>query len=219
MTFPLEAEATVRRRMLNICQDHARAVVDVVRQLALMLDSIINSDPNEARRHYKHMLKLLESTDSLRAKLLKEVAAVGSLLISREGFLKLIFELQDIADQAEAAGYRIDRMIEGKFKIEERFMKSVSELMLMILDEVTKIRETMISLSFSPDKAIEASKAVEEDEKKIDAKHRSVDLEILSSKMHVPAMLLIRDILDRLENIADAGVAVIDMIRVLAIYS
>jgi hypothetical protein len=56
-------------------------------------------------------------------------------------------------------------------------------------------------------------------ENKIDVKHRSIDLEVLSSKLHVQAIFLIRDVLDRLENIADTGVNVIDMIRVLAIYS
>jgi len=89
----------------------------------------------------------------------------------------------------------------------------------MVLDEITKVRETMISLGFNPDRAIEASKAVEDAENRINVKHRGIDLEVLSSKMPVQAILLLRDVLDRLENIADTGVNVIDMIRVLAIYS
>jgi len=219
VTFPLEAEATIRRRMLTICQDHARAVVDVVRELTMMIDSIAEEKAKNAREHYENMLKLLETTNKLKTSLLEEVASVGSLLISREGFLRLIFELERIADYAEAVGYRLESMMQGKWKIEHKFMKEVSELMSMVLDEMTKVRETMISLGFNPDRAIEASKAVEEAEKKIDAKHRSIDLEVLSSKLPVQAILLIRDVLDRLESIADTGVNVIDMIRVLAIYS
>ncbi len=205
--------------MLTICQDHARAVVDVVRELTMMIDSIAEEKAKNAREHYENMLKLLETTNKLKTSLLEEVASVGSLLISREGFLRLIFELERIADYAEAVGYRLESMMQGKWKIEHKFMKEVSELMSMVLDEMTKVRETMISLGFNPDRAIEASKAVEEAEKKIDAKHRSIDLEVLSSKLPVQAILLIRDVLDRLESIADTGVNVIDMIRVLAIYS
>jgi uncharacterized protein Yka (UPF0111/DUF47 family) len=219
VTFPLEAEATIRRRMLNICQDHARAVVDIVRELTLMIDSIAEEKPKKVKEHYENMLKLVESGSKLKANLLEEVASVGSLLISREGFLRLIFELERIADYAEAVGYRLESMMEGKWKIERKFMKSVSELMSMVLDEITKVRETMISLGFNPDRAIEASKAVEDAENRINVKHRSIDLEVLSSKMPVQAILLLRDVLDRLENIADTGVNVIDMIRVLAIYS
>ena len=219
VTFPLEAEATIRRRMLNICQDHARAVVDVVRELTLMIDNIAEDKPRKAKEHYENMLKLLVSANKLKTNLLEEVAAVGSLLISREGFLRLIFELQRIADYAEAVGYRLESMMEGKWKIENKFMKSISELMSMILDETTKVRETMIQLGFNPDRAIEAAKSVEDVENKIDVKHRSIDLEVLSSKLQVQAIFLIRDVLDRLENIADTGVNVIDMIRVLAIYS
>ncbi len=219
VTFPLEAEANIRRRMLNICQDHARSVVDVVRELTLMIDSIAEDKPKKVKEHYENMLKLLESVSKLKTNLLEEVAAVGSLLISREGFLRLIFELERIADYAEAVGYRLESMIEGKWKIENKFMKSLAEFMSMILDEITKVRETMISLGFNPDRAIEASKAVEDAEKKIDAKHRSIDMEILSSRLQIQVMLLLRDILGRLEDIADTGVNVIDMIRVLAIYS
>jgi len=164
-------------------------------------------------------LKLLVSANKLKTNLLEEVAAVGSLLISREGFLRLIFELQRIADYAEAVGYRLESMMEGKWKIENKYMKSISELMSMILDETTKVRETMIQLGFNPDRAIEAAKSVEDVENKIDVKHRTIDLEVLSSKLQVQAIFLIRDVLDRLENIADTGVNVIDMIRVLAIYS
>jgi uncharacterized protein Yka (UPF0111/DUF47 family) len=219
MTFPLEAEATIRRRMLNICQDHARSVVDVVRELTLMIDNISEDKPKKAKEHYENMVKLLESGAKLKNNLLEEVASVGSLLISREGFLRLIFEVERIADYAEAVGYRLESMMEGKWKIDHKFIRSISELMSMVLDEITKVRETMISLGFNPDRAIEASKAVEDAENKIDLKHRSVDMEVLSSKLPIQAILILRDVLDRLEDIADTGVNVIDMIRVLAIYS
>ena len=219
MTFPLEAEATIRRRMLNICQDHARSVVDVVRELTLMIDSIADDKPKKAKEHYENMVKLLESGTKLKNNLLEEVASVGSLLISREGFLRLIFEVERIADYAEAVGYRLESMMEGKWKIDHKFIRSISELMSMVLDEITKVRETMISLGFNPDRAIEASKAVEDAENKIDLKHRSIDMEVLSSKLPIQAILILRDVLDRLEDIADTGVNVIDMIRVLAIYS
>jgi uncharacterized protein Yka (UPF0111/DUF47 family) len=184
-----------------------------------MIDSIAEDKSRKSKEHYENMLKLLETAAKLKTNLLEEVASVGSLLISREGFLRLIFELERIVDYAEAVGYRLESMMEGKWKTDSKFMKSIAELMAMILDETTKVRETMISLGFNPDRAIEASKAVEDAEKKIDAKHRSIDMDILSSKMQIQVILLIRDILERLEDIADAGVKVVDMIRVLAIYS
>ncbi len=114
MTFPLEAEATIRRRMLSICQHHARSVVDVVRELTLMIDNIADDKPKKAKEHYDNMVKLLESGAKLKNNLLEEVASVGSLLISREGFLRLIFEVERIADYAEAVGYRLESMMEGK---------------------------------------------------------------------------------------------------------
>ena len=69
VTFPLEAEANIRRRMLNICQDHARSVVDVIRELTLMIDSIAEDKPKKVKEHYENMLKLLESVSKLKTNL------------------------------------------------------------------------------------------------------------------------------------------------------
>ena len=66
MTFPLEAEATIRRRMLSICQDHARAVVEVVRELTLMIDNIADEKPRKAKEHYESMLKQLQSSRKIK---------------------------------------------------------------------------------------------------------------------------------------------------------
>jgi hypothetical protein len=46
-----------------------------------------------------------------------------------------------------------------------------------------------------------------------------MDMELLGSKMPIPMLLFLRDIVDRAERIADIGVDVVDHIRVLALTS
>jgi uncharacterized protein Yka (UPF0111/DUF47 family) len=203
--------------MLSICNDHGRKIVDITRELALMLDSMVEGDEKKAREHYDQMLKMIEEADKLKSTLLREVASVGSLLINREDFLHLIFQVSEIGDNAEAVAFRLDGIMAKKWKIDKKQMKAVASLMGLVLEEMTKIRDTVMALNLNPEKALELSKSVEAVERKIDLEQRNLDLEILSSKSPFQSILIMRDIVQHLERIADAGVDVVDLVRVIAV--
>ena len=217
MTFPIETEATIKRRILEVCHSQARTIVDIVRELALMVDSVTERKDRATKTHYEAMLKLIGENDKLRTTLLEEVASVGSLLISREDFLRLMFRMSAIADYAEALGFRLMGAAERNWKLEKKHMQRLSEILALVLSEITRMKETLHSLSFDPDKAVELSRSVEELERKIDTDSRNLDFEILSGKLPLHEVFLLRDMADRAERIADLGVEVVDLIRVLAL--
>jgi hypothetical protein len=204
--------------MLNMCQDHARIVVDIVRELTLLMESVSNRNGEEADKHSLEMGKLISESKQAKSRLLEEIASVGSLLISRESFLRLIFEVEKISDYAEAVAYRLMDLEKEKWKVDGKYMAELVEFMTMVLEQIIKVRETMRSLGFNPEKALELSKNVEQMEKSLDEKNRSLDLKILKSNLPVPAMLLMREILNHVEMISDIGMNVIDLIRLIAIY-
>jgi len=205
--------------MLNICNDHGRKVVDVTRELAEMLDSIIEGQQKEARAHYQKMLEMIEEADKLKTTLLREVASMGSLLISREDFLRLIFQVSEIADNAEGVGFRLNGIITKKWKVDKKQMKAIASLMGLVLEEMVKIRETVMSLNLNPEKALVLSRSVEEVERKIDLQYRNLDLDVLDSRMPIQSMLILRDIVQHLEDMADIGLGVVDLVRVIAVIS
>jgi predicted phosphate transport protein (TIGR00153 family) len=217
LTFPLETEATARRRILNICQDNARVLVEIVRKLALMIDSLSTGDNDKVKDQYKEILAIREQSNKLKATLLGEVASLGSLLISREDFLRLTFRLAEITDTAEGVGFRLASTIERKISIDRKIMSEISRLATLILDEVTRMKETLMALTFNPSKAIEMASSVEEIERKIDSTYRTLDIEILTSKGEISKILVMKDVVERLESMADLTIDALDQIRVLAI--
>ncbi len=217
MTFPIETEANIRRRMLDLCQTHARNVVEITRQLVVLLDNLADKKPKLAKENHQNILKSLEENEKNKAIFLNEVASVGSLLISREDFLRLLFRLGEVAEYCEAMAYRLMGVTDLKWKLDTKKLQSISHLMSSVLREISKVRETLHSLSFDADKAIETARAVEELERQIDEESRKLDMELLSSKMPLQNLLFLRDLVDRAERIADIGVDVVDHIRVLAL--
>jgi uncharacterized protein Yka (UPF0111/DUF47 family) len=217
LTFPVETEATIRRRILDICRDQTRNVVEITRELALMTDSVGDGKGKDAKDHYGNMLKIVDEFEVTKRKLLEEVASFGTLLGSREDFIRLIFRVGEIADYAQGIGFRLSAVVDKSWKMDKRYMKRLSDLIALVLEEMSKIRETMMSLGFNPTKAMELSKTVEDTERKVDTAYRSFDLEVLDEKMPLRSILVMRDLSAQMENMADLGVDVVDLIRVIAL--
>lgn len=217
LTFPVETEASIRRRILDICRDQTRNVVEITRELALMTDSVGDGKSKDAKDHYQNMVKILDDFEGTKRKLLEEVASFGALLSNREDFIRLIFRVGEVADYAQGIGYRLTAVVDRSWKVDKRYTKRLSELIGLVLEEMSKIRETMMSLGFNPTKAMELSKGVEESERRVDSAYRLLDLEVLDEKIPLRTLLLIRDLSAHMENMADLGVDVVDLIRVIAL--
>jgi len=217
LTFPVETEATIRRRILDICREQTRNVVDITRELALMMDNLSDGKPKDCKDNYGNMVKIMDTFDGTKRKLLEEVASVGNLLGSRDDFIRLIFRISEVADYAQGIGYRLSSIIDKSWKLDKKYTKRLAEIVTLVLEEMSKIRETMMSLGFNPTRAMELSRAVEDTEKKVDSAYRTLDLEVLDEKMPLRTILIVRDIGAHMENMADLGVDIVDLIRVIAL--
>ncbi|MBS7623644.1 DUF47 family protein [Candidatus Bathyarchaeota archaeon] len=193
--------------------------METVRKLALMTDSMVDKQNEKAKQQYKEIQGMGEQSAKMRSNILEQVASLGLFLMNREDFLRLIFRLSEIMDTVEGVAFRLASTLERKITLESKFMKGISELTGVILEEATKMRETLMSLTFNPSKALEMAASVEEAERRIDATYRELDLEILTSKTSVPALLVLKDIVERLEKTADLIIDALDQIRVLAVSS
>ncbi|OGD52645.1 hypothetical protein A3K80_04090 [Candidatus Bathyarchaeota archaeon RBG_13_38_9] len=212
----LENEATAKRRILGLCQDNSRNQVEIIRKLALMIDSITDKKTTEMKDIYKEMLNMIDETAKSKLNILDQIASLGPFLMNREDFLRLTFRLSEITDNIESVAFRLISSKEKKIQIDMKYMKGISLLSSLILDESTKMRETLMSLTFNPTKALEMASAVEDIERKIDNVQRELEIDILTTKLN-SATLLLKDIIERLEKTADIIISVLDQIRVLAV--
>jgi uncharacterized protein Yka (UPF0111/DUF47 family) len=212
----LENEATAKRRILGLCQDNSRNQVEIIRKLALMIDSITDKKTDEMKDHYKEMLTMIDESAKSKLNILDQIASLGPFLMNREDFLRLTFRLSEITDNIESVAFRLISSKEKKIQIDMKYMKGISLLSSLILDESTKMRETLMSLTFNPTKALEMASVVEDIERKIDNVQRELEIDIITTKLNTSTLLL-KDIIERLENTADIIISVLDQIRVLAV--
>ncbi|MEM3462544.1 MAG: DUF47 family protein [Candidatus Bathyarchaeia archaeon] len=217
MAFPLETEAAIRRQMLDMCLDHARLSVEVVRELTLMLDALLKDSGEEMRARIEKIHELMKQANELKNNILAEVSSVGSLLINREVLLRLIFRMGDINDDAEAIAYRLSGLIERGLRLDRVFLESLAALSSKILNEMGKMREAIRSLNLNPESTINISNSVDEIEREIDVAHRNLELDLLMADLPIHSLLILKDIAEHLERMADTCGDIVDMARVLAV--
>lgn len=217
MAFPAETAEQRRRMMVDICQDHVRKVLEAVRDLPLLIDSCLRNDLPGINDHYNRIVKLEEEATSLKRVLTRELTESGAILLSREDFLRLVALNNEIADAAGGVAFRLAEIYNRGWKLDKKVMDGIARLADAVLDSTTRLRETILSLSYTTSKTAELAKNVEAAERIVDAVYRKVDLLIISSKMKMPLILITRDVAQLLEEMADKAEDAADAAQILAL--
>jgi uncharacterized protein Yka (UPF0111/DUF47 family) len=216
LVLPAETEERVKRRALNACQDNLRKVVDVSRKIPQLVESFASGDKDSARRLLSEIRTGAEEVVKARIMVSQELAEIGAILISREDFLRFTNLSSEVADFSEGIAYYLVEIMEHNWTISSDIKKDLLKLSLAVLDAVLKLRETMMVLNYGSQKTLERAKDVEIAERIVDDQYRALTIKVLSSKLEVPVLLLLRDILQLLENSADKAEDAADAARMLS---
>jgi predicted phosphate transport protein (TIGR00153 family) len=218
LAFPIETEDQIRRNVLNICEDHIRRVLESVRELARMVDAFSNhADFDTMETHLFQIKKLKDEATESKRQLLNELAETGMLLMNREDFMRLSVQINEIPDYCEGAAYRLNYMVKNKINIGTDLHDALMNLAKNVLKTVTNLRKTILSLKYSRSKAIEMSKSVEIAEYAVDEIFRETEMKILDAGHSLGTTLILKDLAQFLEDIADKAEDAIDSTRVLAL--
>ena len=203
MVLPTETEERVKRRALNACQDNLRKVVDVSRKIPQLIEFFASGDKENARKLSIEIRTGEEEVIKARRMVSQELAEIGAILIAREDFLRFTNLSSEIADFSECISYYIVEIMEHNWVISTDIKRDLLKLSLAVLDTVLKLRETMMVLNYGSQKTLERAKDVEIAERIVDDQYRALTIKVLSGKLEAPVLMLLRDILQLLENSAD----------------
>ncbi len=206
-----------RSRLLSLVQDQIRHVLDLLRKTLLMLEAANrDEDLKKLEEIYSQVLKTDEAGKEARRLVEKEVSEIGAILTNREDFIRLVNSIDKIADTAEGVAFRILGLAKARMKINKDILNSMSKLGEVVLQTVTKLREALLAVTLNSDTFMQKTKETEDSERQVDELYRNLDLVILQSDMKVGQLLLVREIVSMLEDIADRAEESAETLRVLS---
>ena len=136
--------------------------------------------------------------------------------MNREDFLRFTDVTSEIADFCKGIAFRISQLMERGWNVPLNLKKETSNLASAVFEAFAKLRDTFLMLNYGSPKVLEKAKDVEIAERNVDNMYRQLEMGILSSKMDVPTLLLMRDIIQLLEDAADKIEDATDATRILA---
>jgi predicted phosphate transport protein (TIGR00153 family) len=217
LVLPAETEERVKRRALNICQDHIRKVLDLTRKVPQMIDCFTKNDKENMKKLFNEIRSCEDEVDKARRLVSQELAEIGAILLSREDFLRFTNLTSEIADFSEGIAFRLVAIMEHNWNVPMDIKKDLLKLSGAVLETVLKLGETMMVLTYGSAKTMEKAKDVEIAERVVDEHYRELEIKLLSGKMDLPALILLRDVLQLLEDSADKAEDAADAARILSL--
>ena len=215
--FQQKTEERVKRRALSVCQEHVRKVLDLTRKVPQIFDCFTKNDKERMRQLFSEIITGEDEVDKARRLVSQELAEIGAILLSREDFLRFTNLTSEIADFSEGIAFRLVAIMEHNWSVPGDIKKDLLKLSEAVFEAVLRLRETMMVLSYGSAKTMEKAKDVEVAERVVDEIYRELEIKTLSSKLDFPALILIRDVLQLLEDSADKAEDAADAARILSL--
>jgi len=216
MVFSAETELRVRIRALSVSQDHLRKVVEIARKTTQLVDGFVNDNKDSVRKLYDEIQSLGDEIDEAKRRVARELVEIGAILINREDYLRFTDLTSEVADFCKGVAFRLMEIMERDWDVPPDIKNGLSELTDAVFETVLRLRETLLTLNYGSPKILEKAKNVELAERNVDDLYRGLEVKILNSEMRIPALLLMRDIIQLLEDTADKVEDAADAARILA---
>jgi hypothetical protein len=95
--------------------------------------------------------------------------------------------------------------------------KQLTELIELVVDEIYKLNEIIRSLNTNSNKSIELAQETQKIEREIDIKYRKMTITVLNDITNTKELLLMKDVIEGIEEMADKCQEVSDSFILLAL--
>jgi len=216
MVFPVESEDRTTRNLLMLCQDHARLTVESYRKVLAIADILVKKQGTSAGL-MESIQTITNEAGRIKATLITELHEIGGVLVNRDDFYRLVSTFGDIMDEIKGTAARLVEIEKRGWVVTDEVARGILGLADQAFESLIKLREAVMSLGFNSDKAVGFTKQIEEIEKRFDEGYMIVQMNVITSSMELPAILILKDTVNLMENMVDKVRDASDHIRIIAL--
>ena len=211
-----ELEVQAKRKAIAVLQDEINRILNASRELGTLTDSLMKKDKKAIKNTLEQISTIEEEVENLRRKITREVADVGGLIMNRENLLNTAYTMDEIAGYITGIAFKLSNVKITTLK-SSKLDKDISELISRVVDEVYKLNEIIRSLNTNTANAIELAQETQTIEREIDIKYREATIKLLNEVKDPKELLLIKDVIEGIEEMSDKCQRVSDSFILLAL--
>ena len=211
-----ELEVQAKRKAIAVLQDEINRILNASRELATLTESLMKKDKKGIKNTLEQISTIEEEVENLRRKITREVADVGGLIMNRENLLNTAYTMDEIAGYITGIAFKLSNVKISTLK-SSKLDKDIGELISLVVDEVYKLNEIIRSLNTNTANAIELAQETQTIEREIDIKYRDATIKLLNEVKDPKELLLIKDVIEGIEEMSDKCQRVSDSFILLAL--
>ena len=211
-----ELEVQAKRKAIAVLQDEINRILNASRSLATLPLSMIKKNKTEIKNTLELIVSIEEEVETLRRKITRDVADVGGLIMNRENLLNTAYTMDEIAGYITGISFKLSNVKVSTLKT-SNLEKDITELIELVVDQVYKLNEIIRSLNTNTSNSIDLAQETQKIERAIDTKYRQITLKVLTEISNTKELLLIKDVIEGIEEMADKCQEVSDSFILLAL--
>ncbi len=193
-----------------------RRVLDATRVLLDEFNGITKGEKTQVSAALEKVRRASEDVMTLRTALIRELSQVGTLLVNREDLLRAAFAVEDIFGHINGVAFKMSQLPKPSAK-NKRYKDVVSLLLGLLIDGISKLNESIRALSINPDQSIQMAAQVQQIEASIDNEYREAVVMIMKTATNVKELITVKEVIEAIENCADAMLDASDASTILAL--
>ncbi len=211
-----ELEVQAKRKAIAVLQDEINRILNASRSLATLPQAMVKKNKTEVKNILELIVSIEEEVETLRRKITRDVADVGGLIMNRENLLNTAYTMDEIAGYITGISFKLSNVKVSTLK-NSNLEKEITELIELVVDEVYKLNEIIRSLNTNSSNSIDLAQETQKIERAIDTKYRQITLKVLTEITNTKELLLIKDVIEGIEEMADKCQEVSDSFILLAL--
>jgi len=206
-----------KSKVLELADREMTLAIDTVTELHKSIKAVQEGKKKEAKASIDRLSLIEHEIDELRRTVFEELTRGSLPSKDREDIMHLVKRLDVMADHVKDSARSVLVLIEAKVVsvLWKKFVEMASDLVKI----ATTLRKAIEKLGTSPSEAMELAKSIDAIEGQVDEKYVEVKALLLqnSEKMSAATLLMLKDLVESMECVADSADDTADYVRILAV--
>lgn len=204
-------------KVLELAYRQMTVALDTVNELEKAIKAAGSGEEDSTRKTITRLFAMEEEIDDLRRTVFEELTRGNLPPNEREDIMRLVRNLDRMADHVKDSARNVLVLID--VEIPKEIWEAFHQMSVGIVQIAAVLGQSLRSLLEDPSKARTISEKVEDEENKVDKKFLEIKSLLLKygDRINSAALLLLKDLLDSMEEASDSCADTGDYIRLLTV--
>ncbi len=206
-----------KSKLFEMADRQMTLAIDTVIELQKSIIAALKGNKENAKSSFEKLSTIEHEIDELRRMIFEELTRGSLRSKDREDIMHLVKRLDQMADHVKDASRAVVLLLEAT--VPKDMWKQFSETAKELVVCATTLRKAIEQLGVNPEKAMDLAKQIDQIEGKVD-EHYLISKAMLlqySNETDAATILILKDLIEEMEHVADACDDTADYVRILTV--